>query len=74
MCGIKKHERNWRNSEVLSINEIGGDNVHLLAPSGGKAEYPPYGGFQGHPLWGWIFYFSAFAWHPCIVCICYPLM
>ena len=57
MCGTKSEERNWRNKEDSTTDGDSGDSVDFLASSGGKAEYPPYGGYQSHPLWGWIIYF-----------------
>lgn len=59
MCGIKSEKKNWQNNEDLITDDHGGDSVDSLAPSGGKAEYPPYGGVQSHPLWGWIFTYRA---------------
>ena len=58
MCGIRRDERNWQNREASNTDDICGDIVHSLASSGGKAAYPPYGGFQSHPLRGWILYFQ----------------
>ena len=57
MCGIKNGEKNSQNREAWTTDHAPGDIVHLLASSGGKAAYPPYGGIQSHPLWGWILYF-----------------
>ena len=57
MCGIRRDERNWQNREASNTDDICGDIVHSLASSGGKAAYPPYGGFQSHPLRGCILYF-----------------
>lgn len=58
MCGIKKRESDWQSNEDWITEMIhGGDNVHPLAPSGGKALSAPYGGNQSHPLRGWILYF-----------------
>jgi hypothetical protein len=65
MCGIRRDERNWQNREASNTDDICGDIVHSLASSGGKAAYPPYGGFQSHPLRGWILYLPAGSGYNC---------
>ena len=57
MCGIRRTERNWQNRGDWITDDVARGNVHFLAPSGGKAACPPYGGIQSHPLCGWILYF-----------------
>ena len=60
MCGIKKSESDWQSNEVwITEMNCAGDNVHPLAPSGGKALSAPYGGNQSHPLRGGFFTSSA---------------